>query len=507
MKNTSLTTVCTKLLEERNKKKDVMILQLNSWKSELLPELDALGYVNLYGIDQNRNVYDMPGYTHIRYQYGKGVRTHFPDDFFDLVIISRGDSLGCENTDQIEEASRILRPGGLLIMHTKNTKIAEGLKRILNNNKFRFVKSYQNAFIFEQAETKVKLLRPKHVAIVNYLGGGMVVYCNEIAKRMKKEYGIDSIVVNDVKKIPRKVTHVIIDHERGILDRDNILKHDISFLLSSGKKVFVEIHTILGLKNDPQDLRNLLSKTTLLYRLQEFAEMDKMTSYYLMPHISYKTMPLTPSKRVELCVGTFGFTSPNKNIDEIIAFTKHENIRGNILLSKESEEEVKHDALISKLSEKNSSLVHVHKTDGRMSTISQNMEMCSHILFAHASTYCISGTMKLAKRFNRPIIAIDTLMSKEAQVIRVMKFTNSFTFFLRFVYNELRSEAYYYYHSRNFTLTAISVSIKQLIIRFAKFIISKPLTRKQLKMITDRKTRDEDGLPYLVKVISTTKNT
>lgn len=474
-------------------RRDPAVLEIGTWGSGLLPELHKRGFVNLYGIDKNRNVYDMPFYTKVRYLYGKGQNTHFPDSFFDLVCATHFD-----NVEQLlREAARVLKPGGILVLKATE-QFAESIRGIAAENGLDVAETGKAMISLVCKRQKLLDSLPKAIAIVNYLGGGMAVYSNELSQRLRKEYGARTIIVDDARKVPGDFKYVVIEHERGIPDRDRVLKRDLEFLERSGRKVFVEVHTLFGFGKDPHNLKARISKVTCLYRLQELAEMDRANSYFLMPHISYKSTPISKFKKVKPCVGTYGYTSVHKNVDEVIRFAKEAGLDGRILLSKDPQSGTKHDRLINRLLSMGDQRVRVTLQPGG---IKEGMAECSHILFAHASTYSLSGTMKLGKRFNRPIVATDTLLSKEAQVVRVMKFTNSLSFLFRFVYNELRGEAYYYYHRRDFSLGTIYTSIKLLSSRFIRFIASKPLTREQLMRISDRNTRDEDGLEYLVKVM------
>ena len=111
---------CSRLFSSRKVGKDARILELGAWKSSFLQELHKHGYANLYGMDSNRNIYDMPEYTKIRYVYGREQRTHFPNNFFEVVRINiaRGSSVSIKAL--LDESKRILRPEGLLIIKSPN---------------------------------------------------------------------------------------------------------------------------------------------------------------------------------------------------------------------------------------------------------------------------------------------------------------------------------------------------------------------------------------------------
>jgi SAM-dependent methyltransferase len=106
-------------LEADEVRKDARILDMGAYQSPSLWALHSLGYTNLYGIDVDPDIYNMPFYTNIRYSVRDMVDTHFPDNFYDACIaMSSVEHIPQRLPEFLNEASRITRTGGLLLLTT-----------------------------------------------------------------------------------------------------------------------------------------------------------------------------------------------------------------------------------------------------------------------------------------------------------------------------------------------------------------------------------------------------
>ena len=95
------------------------ILDMGAYQSATLWGLHNLGFQNLYGIDLNLQIYDLPYSTEIHYRYADMIATHFPSDSFDVCMaLSSIEHTPTRLNRFLTEAARITRPGGLLIITT-----------------------------------------------------------------------------------------------------------------------------------------------------------------------------------------------------------------------------------------------------------------------------------------------------------------------------------------------------------------------------------------------------
>ncbi len=91
------------------------ILDIGSYRSEILPVLHRLGYANLWGLDLDPKIGKMPLSPHINYQVGDYRQTSYADGYFAAVTAISVIEHGYDGNRLFREISRILRPGGYFV--------------------------------------------------------------------------------------------------------------------------------------------------------------------------------------------------------------------------------------------------------------------------------------------------------------------------------------------------------------------------------------------------------
>ena len=74
------------IIEKLSQDKEKYILDFCALNDFSLAYLNhKYGHKHLYGIDENKKIYDMPYYTQIKYSFSPQEYTHLPESFFDVV--------------------------------------------------------------------------------------------------------------------------------------------------------------------------------------------------------------------------------------------------------------------------------------------------------------------------------------------------------------------------------------------------------------------------------------
>lgn len=94
------------------------ILDVGCFACDMLPALKRLGYRNLFGIDLNPAVLQMPYAEVIAYTVGDLLSTPWPDRYFAGISAISVIEHGVPDDELCREVSRLLRPGGLFIFTT-----------------------------------------------------------------------------------------------------------------------------------------------------------------------------------------------------------------------------------------------------------------------------------------------------------------------------------------------------------------------------------------------------
>lgn len=94
------------------------ILDIGCFACDMLPALKRLGYRNLFGIDLNPAVLEMPYAEDIDYTVGDLLSTPWPDGHFAGISAISVIEHGVPDDELCREVSRLLRPGGVFVFTT-----------------------------------------------------------------------------------------------------------------------------------------------------------------------------------------------------------------------------------------------------------------------------------------------------------------------------------------------------------------------------------------------------
>lgn len=100
---------------EEHISKELPILDLGAYASEILCVLHRLGFSALTGVDLNADVRLMPYSNVIRYQVANFMETPFADESFTAITAISVIEHGFNSQALLKEVSRLLRPGGYFI--------------------------------------------------------------------------------------------------------------------------------------------------------------------------------------------------------------------------------------------------------------------------------------------------------------------------------------------------------------------------------------------------------
>jgi SAM-dependent methyltransferase len=94
------------------------ILDIGCFACDMLPALKRLGYRNLFGIDLNPAVLEMPYAGDIDYTVGDLLSTPWPDGHFAGISAISVIEHGVGDEELCREVSRLLQPGGVFVFTT-----------------------------------------------------------------------------------------------------------------------------------------------------------------------------------------------------------------------------------------------------------------------------------------------------------------------------------------------------------------------------------------------------
>jgi SAM-dependent methyltransferase len=94
------------------------ILDIGCFACDMLPALKRLGFSNLFGIDLNPAVLQMPDADVINYTVGDLLSTPWPDGHFAGISAISVIEHGVPDEELCREVSRLLRPGGVFVFTT-----------------------------------------------------------------------------------------------------------------------------------------------------------------------------------------------------------------------------------------------------------------------------------------------------------------------------------------------------------------------------------------------------
>ena len=467
------------------------IVQLNSDRTSALVALHQMGYTSLYGTSDSRGAYDQPFNTVIRYVYCRDGGTHFPAGFFDCCILTDP-----QPEHQIGEAARILKVGGLLVTRS-------GIS--IRTDAFGLDRSGTSAGslrVFEKVTDPTATtgaLEPTGVSILSYtsMPGGIEEYAKLLQTRFALS-GTNCTILGGPADSSDDT--VVVEYANG-LAKGASLPRDVDMLAAKGKRVIVEVHDTLERFSHEEKAR-LQSQCTLVYRANEGAERDGVDKYTLAPHVSYLNLPLAPFEAKEgLVLGSFGFAARYKRTGMIIRLARKLGLDLNLVvgLNREIGEEKSKRALtelekdfgspISGEGQYSSGRINLRLGFFEPSEIASSMAACSHLVFAHTSSnFQHSGVMTMAKRFSRPIVALESFQAKQAQVNRVQSFWKP-----EALADSARSFGAALRHGR--------VELGRLVGDASGILTKESLSADYLVRHRNGLSRDEDGFDYLRTII------
>ena len=94
------------------------VLDIGAYASEIPCILHRLGYQNIYGVDMNPRVIDMPFGEHVQYVAGDFYSYPFRESFFAAITATSVIEHGFDARQLLCRLSRLLRPGGYFIAST-----------------------------------------------------------------------------------------------------------------------------------------------------------------------------------------------------------------------------------------------------------------------------------------------------------------------------------------------------------------------------------------------------
>lgn len=467
------------------------IVELDIGDENILQPLHEMGYSKLYGTSARQKVYDMPHYTSIRYLYSGSSRTHFPPFFFDCCV-----ALGPRTQVNLGEVSEILKQDGLLVIPPSREMEVRGAAR------FGLEKTYSvGAALDCYRKTRGdKPRREKAVSILVYAkgAGGIAEYARLLARRFA-ETGASAEIVESPQEVSSETA--LVEYANG-LARGRDLLNDVKGLTAQGKRVLVEVHDTL--ERFPQKERTWLQGVALLlYRANESAERDGVTRYFLAPHTSYTPVPLLPPEtKAGVTLGSFGFAARYKRTHLLVRLARRLNVPLRLMVSLNEETGVEKSleatrqlavelgTAITGPGTYRSGDLEVRVGFFAMSEISEEMAGCSHIIFAHTSSNLPhSGVMTLAKRFSRPIVALESFQARQAQVVRTQSF-----FKLQALQDASRSFAAQLLHRKP--------EVRRFLGAVARIASEQSLSKEFLVTHSAELSRDEDGFEYIDAVLS-----
>lgn len=512
-------------LTEHNVGMNDRILFVNPRLINVCAHLCEKGYSKLYFIDSNEKVYDNKHYTKIRYLYEKHFDIHFPRHFFKAIIIDNlyfkpntetfvsknGIIIKCgerDGTSISESGINSMGKLGSIALNETDEKIENETKKSLST-------SFMNTI--EVVHDSLEFSLPSNVDILCYStrSDGIRMYSETLSKRMASEYGINSKVVDSTDLITASIVLVEYHTSQGQIKR---IIEDISCLLKADKKVILENHG--SLQKFGNKLNEIIDNGPIItYRSTEIAEFDQVNKYTLLPHLSYKTIPLlNPEKINEIRLGTFGFIGKQKGIEDIISLSNNLKVHSTILLGidpahtgigdRESKLikgcKRKKYVTIHKNGEPvqyyDNALVEIYIGNHDDAKIVEQMAKCSHIVFAHRTRMEQSGTISYAKRFSRPIFALDSLQSRIGQIYRYPKFTNLTPLWI--FRDSLVESVVSYRRERKRLNRLISEVSKGATTAFGAMFSRRIPSIGNINELDFREIRDEDGIEYLLHILA-----
>ncbi|MDV3278437.1 MAG: hypothetical protein LYZ69_08245 [Nitrososphaerales archaeon] len=470
--------------------KRARVIELEVERGNLLVDLHGEGYSRLYGTSSRRSVYDLPHYTSIRYLYSRSTQTHLPQSFADCCVLLRPPSLV-----EVGRVAELLKGDGFAFFPAPGGVPADQVAR-LGLRKAGEVGA--GVVCWEKSESATGQTQDA-VSILTYstASGGMGEYARLLVARFSSAR-VKAEMVDSARDA--SASSVVVEYANG-LSRGGELVRDVELLAAQGKRVVVKVHDTLE-RFKPEERLWLQRQATLTYRANEAAERDGVRRYVIVPHASYTNMPALPSKEAGgLVIGSFGFAAKYKRYPLIIRLARRLQVPLRLMVSLNAEVGVERSMTALKQIEQefgsaipgpgsySSGEVELKVGFFEPVQIAKAMEECSHIVFAHTtSNLQNSGVMTMAKRFSRPIVALDSFQARQAQAVRVMSFFKAHA-----VGRAVKSFGASLLHKR--------LEVGALIRNLEGILAEESLSKEFLESHLTELSRDEDGFEYLSAVL------
>jgi len=505
------------------------ILFLGKKYIDLCIKLNKLEFRKLYLLDSDRNIYNNPYYTSIRYVYQKDMEMHFPPYFFNVIIVNHSDYderlrdfvvdrgiiiVGLNSVDSsVEELNNIRR-----------IKIAETHHYYQKNTKFKKIRnigSEQNFQVIniDNYSQNRSPLRELDIMCYSTKEEGIYIHSKILKDRLESEYGILANIINSPSMV--QSTTVIAEFHSNSGQSDRLIQ-DIKLLQGQNKRVILENHGTL--KDVVHSLKALIDEGLIVtYRSPEIAEFDGIQRYTILPVLTYKNIkPVNHTEIEGAKIGSFGFIGKQKGIGDIISLALKLEIPATLLLGLSPAElniEKKISNLIKKFGNKKNICIKVFdkflRTDKSClvqvsigyhsdEEIITKMSMCSHIVFAHRTRFEESGTIKYAKRLLKPIFALDSYQARIGQVRRFSKFTRMTP--LSLFWEAVIEEGLSVMRGKKNLRQSLDAIFLSLTSQSKAFMVGDIPSKGVLEKMKSGGIRDEDGLDYIVSIILGTKD-
>ena len=487
------------------------ILIVSAKLSKIAYQLSEKGYKRVYLLGKRKSVYSTPNNTKIRCSFDKNLTLHYPESFFKLVITNLR-NFNVTMIDFIPAHSYII----LVFKQWERKAISKLFNNIeIYTNDHIDVKILKTYIILKKESVENNLKpRPTNIDILCYINKdeGLFIHSKILKDRLKHELGLISTVKQSLDN--NMAPTVIIEYHRN-LKKDKQLLEDIKEMVNNKKNVILETHSPIGSEVYLKLLQVPESNLTITYRSNEIAESDQAKNYKILPVLTYSNIPKIPSfDKNETRIGTFGFLGKQKGILEIVNLCRRLKVPALLLLGLNplsSEKNFNRDInnlrdnlgkqmeiILCTADELNKiDLTKINIVYGNFSDeqIVYFMSKCSHIVFAHRSRLEESGTIKYAKRLNRPIFALDSFQSRLGQVYRFKKFSKETPFL---VFRDSLTEATVSFLRKRINYKQFVLGVGESFLTFLDHLVfgSAP----GMEIINSMKAddiMDDDGFEYL----------
>jgi SAM-dependent methyltransferase len=431
-------------------------LSANALYDRNLSRLAELDYRHLYGIGPNAAIYDMPYYTKIKYLVADPSNTHFPESFFDCVYVSHP-SAGLTEAF-LRESARILNDDGILIITTQTNSQIAGPDLTLAR-KLGFKETHHQLASSEpcllQAMMRSTPRKKRKLDSVNLvcptLGRheGIAEYTLHLKKRFEQA-GIHANAFTTWKTNHNDYPTIIeyeprlqqeIPEESFIIEAHRLpsrysisveLRNSVKRVLTNPGELFqflrliiLDVPHLIGVIGQIGSKRGLgiLEGNMLLVRSNELAESSGVARYVLMPHIAYESSELSPRQNGRIHLGSFGFATKAKNFDKICSLAKKLGFQLTLMLSingfnerTERETQTLAEQLRCRYG---SEQIKIHVGFFSDEEIRKELGKCTHLISAQDDSLGTSGSLRYMISIGKPVISLDNMQAREAQVYRV----------------------------------------------------------------------------------------